>query len=140
MPGNVGHGKIRGSFAVLVAVMILVFGFSPISRALLELVHGSFSPSPFSSLSLLAKIDLNNGVAAGQPVAVLVANHTGHTQNYHWIATQRGSIIRQGEKTVGNGKAAKLMISSKGTRAGQLRVSLQGTDIFVTVTLIKSAS
>lgn len=137
MPGNEGRGNNRTSFVVIVVVIAFLFGFSPISRVLLRVVHGSFAPPPFSSLSLVAPTDLNKDVVIGHSIGVLLANHTGQTENYHWIATQNGVQVHQGEERVGDGHATKILISSRGARAGRLRIALKGTKVFVTVTIRK---
>jgi hypothetical protein len=138
MPGKNGHGKSKSRYVVFLVVIALVFGFSPISRTLLRYVHGSFAPSPYSSLSLAIQSDVYGGVLAGKPVAVLLTNHTGHIKIYHWSATQNGALISRGEKTLDDDQTTKLLISSSGAKAGILRIALNGTDIFVTATIRKS--
>ena len=136
MPGKDGRGKRR--FAVFVVVVALLFGFSPISHGLLRYVNGSFAPSRFSSLSLANPSSVVGGVSARGPVPVLLTNHTGQFKKYHWFATQKGTLISQGEKTLGNGQTTTILISLVGTKAGTLRIALQGTHVFITVPVLSS--
>jgi hypothetical protein len=138
MPGKWDHGKRKGAFALIFLVLILLFGFSPISGALLHRVHGSFAPSPYSSLSLANQSELNRGVAAGEPVLVLLTNHSHRTNRYVWRATQQGRVISQGAKVLKDGEAEVLQVPSRGATRGRLRISLNGSDIFVTITIRKS--
>jgi hypothetical protein len=80
----------------------------------------------------------NVGVPTGKTVEVLLANHTGHLKKYRWSATQNGAVIRSGEKALANGHASAIRISTRGTRVGKLRITLDGSDVFVTVSITKS--
>ena len=114
-------------------IVILLFGFTPISRVLLRSVDGSFAPNPYSSLALGTPSRAAVGFLAGEPVPVQLTNRTGHTQTYHWSATQNGALISLGEDTLANGRASTVLVPSRGAVAGKLRIALTGTDIFVTV-------
>jgi hypothetical protein len=137
MPGKDGHGK--SGFVVFVVVIVLLFGFSPISRGLLNTVNGSFAPSPFSSLSLSNPTNVEYGVLAFAPLPVILTNHTGKVTHYQWTATQKSTLISQGEKTLQNGQSATLLISLRGAKAGALRISLHGTHIYITVPILRSS-
>ena len=137
MPGKTVHGRAKATSVLLIVMTAIVFGFSPISRGLLRMVNGSFAPSPYSSLSLATFEARNIGVSAGHPVAVLLSNHTGHMRTYYWTATQDGALISKGERRLGNDQARRLIISSQGTKVGRLRIGLDGTSIFITVTIRK---
>lgn len=140
MPEKKGRGRRGTSYVFFVVIVTLLFAFSPISKGLLHLVHGSFAPSPYSSLSLSTQTERNVGTLVGRRVAVSLTNDTGIIKRYHWTATQNGVLISQGEVTLGTGHADNILISSKGARVGRLRITLKGTDIFVTVTMLKSRS
>ncbi len=114
-------------------IVILLFGFTPISRVLLRSVDGSFAPNPYSSLALGTPSRAAVGFLAGEPVPVQLTNRTGHTQTYHWSATQNGALISLGEDTLDSGRASTVFVPSRGAVAGKLRIALTGTDIFVTV-------
>ena len=133
VPWKDGRGK-----SGFLEVIALVFGFSPISSALLQYVHGNFTPSRYSSLSLSNPSDVEIGVLAGELVPVLLTNHTGHTRVYQWSATKNSALISQGEKTLDNGRTTTILISSHGANAGRLRRALNGTEIFVTVPILNS--
>ncbi len=134
--------KVRGnkSYVIFFVIAVMLFAFGPISRVLLGWVDGSFSPAPYSSLSLVNQAEFDVGVVEGRPVPVLLSNHTGHLQTYSWTATQDGAMISEGEKTLSDGQAVTALISSHGARQGRLRIALNGTDIFVTVSILKSGS
>jgi hypothetical protein len=139
MPGNKGLGDTFKLSVVVLLVLIIFFGFSPISRGLLRLVHGSFAPSPYSSLALASRLESNVGVLSGRPVDVLLTNQSGRTRNYYWSATQIGKMISEGQKVVGDGRSTRILIPTKGAKAGRLLISLRDTSIFVTVTVHRSA-
>jgi len=136
MPRIVGPGSSRLLISLVVA--LLLFGFTPISGALLRAVDGSFAPSRFSSLALRNPSDAIAGIFAGQPVKIQLTNRTGHFKTYHWSATQNGALISLGEETLSNGRATTIVVPSRGTVAGRLRIALNGTNIFVTVPILKS--
>ena len=137
MPGKKGRAEGTSRYVVFLVVIALVFGFSPISHALLRTVNGSFAPSPYSSLSLAAQANVGVPIFAGTPVKIILTNHTGHIKKYLWSATQNGVLISQGEKTLGDDRSATIRVSSKGAKAGNLQIGLNGTDIFVTVTMVE---
>ncbi len=137
MPRIQSHGNYKARLPVFVIVIALVFGFSPIAGVLLRLTNGSFAPLAFSSLSLATQTELNWGVLAGQPIAVRLTNHTGQIKNYHWSAVQHGRLKSEGEKILADGQTTEILISSKGANAGQLRIALKGSNVFVTVTIRK---
>jgi hypothetical protein len=118
--------------------LALLFGFTPISRQLLKDVNGSFSPSPFTSLSLVVSSDATSGIRAGALVPVKLTNHMGRTETYHWNATQKGLLISLGENTVDNNRAVTILVPSQGATAGKMSISLVGVNVFVTVPMLKS--
>jgi hypothetical protein len=117
--------------ALLVAA--LLFAFTPISRALLRSVDGSFAPAPYSSLALRTPSDAATGVPAGESVPVRLTNKTGRTQTYHWSATQGGTLISLGEEIVPSGRTTTILVPSQGAATGRLQITLNGTQVFVTV-------
>lgn len=125
----------RNSSKPLLALLILVllFGFTPISRVLLRSVNGSFAQNPYSSLSLEVPSRATTGFPAGEPVPVRLTNQTGHIETYHWSATQNGALISLGEETSDSGQAVTVLVPSRGALAGTLRITLTGTNIFLTV-------
>jgi hypothetical protein len=125
----------RLAFALVVA-FILLFGFSPISRALLRSVDGSFSQVGYSSLALKSPLAFAAGAPAGDSIPVKLGNHTGRATTYHWNATQRGVLISAGVATLSNGQSATIPVPSRGAGVGPLQISLLGTRIFVTVSLV----
>lgn len=136
MPRKDGPSSHR--LLLILVVAVLLVAFTPISKALLSTAHGSFSPTPYSSLALKTKSDAVGGIVVGEPVAVQLNNHTGHTETYHWTASQKGSLVSLGETTVGNGQTITILVPSRGAVAGSFRIALGGTDIFVTVPLLKA--
>jgi hypothetical protein len=122
---------------IAVGVIALVFGFTPISHALLRSVDGSFAPSRYSSLALQTPSDAVAGYLAGSPVAVELTNHTGSVKTYRWIATQNGALVSVGEKTVASGRVTTINVPTPGAVTGKLRIALSGTNIFVTVPVAK---
>ncbi|MGH9918786.1 MAG: hypothetical protein ACRD6W_07970, partial [Nitrososphaerales archaeon] len=101
-------------------------------------VDGSFSPIPYSSLSLKVPSDATVGVAAGSRVAVQLTNKTGHQRTYQWSATQNGTLISLGEDTVDNGRTSVILVPSKGAGTGSLRIVLRASRVFVTVPIVRS--
>ena len=132
----VGSGSSK--FRLSIVAVIVLFAFTPLSRALLLSVDGSFAPSPFSSLALRTPSDAAAAVQAGQFVPVRLTNHSGSTRTYHWSATQNGVLISLGQKTLLNGRGANIDVPTSGAASGRLRIALTGTDIFVTVPILKS--
>jgi hypothetical protein len=136
MPWNTGSGSRRLRLPLVVAVLVL--GFTPISRVLLRAVNGSFTPTRYSSLALEAPADAVEGVLAGEPVPVRLSNHTGRTTSYHWSATQRGTLISLGEETIKSGRTITFLVPSTGSGTGRLQIELTGSNVFVTVPMLKS--
>jgi len=132
----VGLGSSR--IIVPLVIVILVLAFTPISRVLLWTVNGSFAPTPYSSLALRFPSDGSSGVVKGKPVIVQLTNRTGHVKTYHWSATQKGALISLGEETLDNGRTTTIVIPSRGAVTGVLRIGITGTNIFITVPLLKS--
>jgi hypothetical protein len=129
-----------GSSRILLplVIVVLVFAFTPISRVLLRTVDGSFTPSPYSSLALRFPSDGSSGVVKGEPVSVQLTNRTGHAKTYHWSATQKGALISLGEETLDNGRTTRILVPSRGAVTGVLRIGITGTNIFITVPILKS--
>jgi hypothetical protein len=124
--------------SLVLVIVILVFGFSPISRALLSSVNGSFTPTPYSSLALESSSSATKGIVAGEAVPVKLVNRTGHFKTYHWSATQSGGLLSLGEEALDNGKAVTILIPTRGAAKGTLRIALTGTNVYVTVPILKS--
>jgi hypothetical protein len=122
-----------------IVVIVVLFAFTPISRALLSSVDGSFSPSPFSSLALRTPSNPSSDFEVGDLVGVRLTNRTGSTKTYHWSATQHGVVISLGETTVRNGQGANVNVPTSFARAGALRIGLDGTKVFVTLSLQQAA-
>lgn len=135
MPRIEGRGSSR--YFIAFAVVVLAFAFTPISRALLHSVDGSFAPSRYSSLALRTPSDAVAGYLAGDPVAVELTNKTGHTETYHWTAIQNGALISLGEETLGSDQVATIKVPTRGAVTGKLRIELSGTNVFVTVPLLQ---
>lgn len=136
MPRIVGPGLSR--LLLILTVVVLLFGFVPISRVLLRSVNGSFSAIPYSSLALKVPSDATAGIPAGKEVVVQLTNKTGQQKTYQWSATQKGTLISLGEDTVGSGQTSVIYIPSKGAVAGSLQILLLGSRVFITVPLVKS--
>lgn len=130
MPRIVGRGSSRLRLAII--GLIVLFAFTPISRALLDAADGSFSPTPFTSLALRSS---TSAVQVGDLVPVLLTNHTGMSRSYHWSATQQGVAISIGNVTLANGHGANINVPTNFGRAGKLRIGINGTQVFVTVNL-----
>jgi hypothetical protein len=136
MPRTVGRGHSR--LLLSAVVLILLFAFTPISKALLRGVDGSFAPTRYSSLALNNPSDAASGILSGQRLRVILTNHTGHNETYHWNATQKGALISLGEETLGNGQSTTISVPSRGADTGKLQVALAGTNVFVTVPVLGS--
>jgi len=121
-----------------VIVLVVVFGFTPISQLLLSTVNGSFSPTPYTSLALRPSSSATTGIVAGQPVAVRLVDRTGHPTTYHWNATENGRLVSLGDEALGSGRAITFLIPTRGATKGTLRIALAGTHVFVTVPILKS--
>jgi hypothetical protein len=136
MPRIVSPSSSR--LLLVLVVLVLIFGFSPISRGLLRSVHGSFGQTPYTSLALRTPSDAALGFVTGKPVPVELTNRTGRLERYHWNATQKGVLVSLGEETLRNGHSATISIPSRGAVPGSLRIGLSGTNVFVTVPILKS--
>jgi hypothetical protein len=136
MPRIVGPGSSKRRL-IIVAVVVL-FAFTPISRALLFTVDGSFAPSPFSSLALTSPSNPAASFLVGDLVPVRLTNHTGSSKTYHWKATQRGVVVSLGVKTLVNGHGVNIDVPTNFGSVGKLRIAVSGTNIFVTVHLARS--
>jgi hypothetical protein len=136
MPRIVGPGSSK--LRLFIVALIVLFAFTPISRALLASVDGSFAPSSFSSLALRSQSDPGAGFEVGDLVPVRLTNHTGSTKTYHWSATQHGVVVSLGERSLLNGRGANIDVPTNYAMSGILRIALNGTDVFVTVPLSKS--
>ncbi|MHB8379022.1 MAG: hypothetical protein ACYDB2_03760 [Acidimicrobiales bacterium] len=101
-------------------------------------MDGSFTPSPYTSMALSTPSQGSSGVAAGKPVSVQLTNRTGHARTYHWSATQKGALVSLGEETLGSGRSTTVFVPSLGAATGVLRIGITGTNIFVTVPILKS--
>jgi hypothetical protein len=132
--------RVVNRLLLALIVAALLFAFTPISEALLRLVHGSFAPTPYSSLALRTPSVAAVGVSAGKPIPVQLTNETGHTKTYHWSATQRSGLISLGEQTVQNGRTTTFLVPSQGATAGRLQIRLIGSNVFVTVHILKPRS
>ena len=131
-----GRGTSRSALVASTIVLVLLGGFSPISRFLLREVHGSFDPTPYTSLALAKPEAVSNGVVAGRPVEVRLSNRTGASKIYSWTAVERNVVISHGRKYVGVGRSATLLIPTRHARAGKLRIGIDYTDVFVTVLIL----
>lgn len=136
MPRIVGPGS-RALRLGTVALLVILFAFTPISRALLASVDGSFAPAPFTSLALATPSDEPGGFEVGELVPVRLTNRTGSVKTYHWSATQKGVTISLGEVTLPNGHGANIDVSTTYAAAGKLTIAVSGTNIFVTVSIFK---
>jgi hypothetical protein len=123
---------------VILIIAFILFGFTPISRALLRTTDGSFAMTPYSSLALKTPSNGVKAIRSGEAVPVQLTNHTGHEKTYHWNATQGGSLISLGETTLRNGEATTILVPSRGAAAGRMQISLTNTHIFVTIPILKS--
>lgn len=134
MPRIVGRGPKR--LSVIALAVILAFGFTPISNALLRSVDGSFAPTPYSSLALSSPSDAT-GILAGEFVRVQLINHSGHVKTYRWDASEKGSRLSIGAETLDNGQTLTFSVPSRGAVSGTLKIGLTGTNIYVTVPVLK---
>jgi hypothetical protein len=116
----------------------VVLLFTPISHVLLRAVNGSFAPTRYSSLALKTPSEVALGIPAGTTIHVELTNETGHVKTYHWTATQNRALISLGEETVGSGRVTTILVPSRGAVAGRLRISLSGTNVFLTVPIQQS--
>jgi hypothetical protein len=132
MPRIFGSGSSKFRWSLI--VLIVLFAFTPISRALLLSVDGSFDPSPFTSLALGNPAN-PAGFEVGDLVSVRLTNHTRMTKTYHWSATQHGVVISLGENTLQNGRGTTINVPTNFGKPGTLRIAVSGTDVFVTVHL-----
>ena len=130
----VGPGPSRLLLPVI--VFVILFCFTPFSKAMLRVVDGSFATAHYSSLALQDPTDSAAGILPGQPVRVQLTNHTGRTKTYYWSATQRGNLISLGEETLGNGNSVTFAVPSRGAVSGTLSVALTGTTVFVTMPIV----
>lgn len=122
--------------ALLVAV--LLFGFTPIQRVLLSSVHGSFAPSSYSSLALSSPSNASGGFIVGESVPIRLTNRTGRIRTYHWSATEKGALISLGVETLNDGQTMTILVPSRGAVTGRMQIALTGTNIFLTVPMLKS--
>jgi hypothetical protein len=136
MPRIDGRGS--GRLLLSLVVVVLVLGFTPIARGLLKGVGGSFAPSPYSALAATNPSDAAAGILSGEIITVFLTNRSGHTKTYHWSATQGSALISLGEQTLANGRTTTLLVPSRGAVPGVLRIALTGTNVFVTVHMLKS--
>jgi len=136
MPRTVSRNSSRPLLILL--IVVLLFGFTPISRVLLQSVDGSFAPNHYTSLALITPSHATVGFLSGEPVPVQFTNETGDARTYHWSATENGALISLGEVTLDNGRASTVFVPSRGALVGKLRISLTGTNIFVTVPIRNS--
>jgi hypothetical protein len=134
MPKMVGFRPER--LLLITLVLIVAFGFTPISRSLLKSVDGSFEPSAYSSLALSSPSDAT-GILAGESVRVQLVNHSGHVKTYRWAATQKGSLLSLGAETLDNGRTKTFSVPSRGAESGTLKIALVGSNIYVTVPVLK---
>jgi hypothetical protein len=133
MPRIAGSGSSK--FRLSIVALIVLFFFTPISRALLSAADGSFAPAPFSSMALRTPADPANAFEVGDLVPIRLTNRTGSTKTYHWRATQLGVVISLGEKTIPNGSGANINVPTSFGKSGNLRISLSGTGVYVTLRL-----
>lgn len=117
-------------------VAVLLFAFTPISKALLRAVDGSFAPTPYTSLALRHLTEATVGVRAGRQLLVELTNETGHTKTYHWRATEGGVLISLGEEVVRSGRTVTISVPSKGASKGRLTIALSSGDVFLTVPVL----
>jgi hypothetical protein len=136
MPRIIGSGSSK--FRLTIIVLIVLFFFTPISRALLSSADGSFAPSPYSSLALRTPSNPATSFEVGDLVPVRLSNRSGSDKTYHWRATQNGVVISLGEKTVLNGRGADINVPTSLGTSGILRIALTGTDVYVTLRLHRS--
>ena len=122
MPRITGAGSKRLRVTVLVVILALAVAFTPVSRALLSAIDGSFAPIHYTSLAFVHPARVTRGVTAGTPVRMELANHLGHRETYQLHVTQSGSLISLGTETLGSGQAEVVSIPTLGARRGTLEV------------------
>jgi hypothetical protein len=122
----------------MVALLIGLFAFTPISHALLASADGSFSPAPFTSLALRSPSN-PAGYEVGDLIPVRLTNHTGSTKTYHWDATQKGVVVSLGEETLPNGRTTTIDVPTNFGRAGTLRIAVARSDVYLTIHLASAA-
>jgi hypothetical protein len=105
---------------------------------LLRVVNGSFAPTSYTSLALRTPSEATTGIKHGTAVQVELTNRSGRVKSYRWQATQSGVLIGTGLEKLANGKADTIKVPTKYATTGRLRVGLVGTDIYVTVPILKS--
>jgi hypothetical protein len=139
------HGVLHKSafragrkLALSLAIAVALFGFTPISHALLTLVNGSFSPAPYTSLALRTPSQAATGVKRGGVVRLRLTNHSGRDRTYRWKATQATTLVGTGQERVAKGRTETIFVPTKFAVSGTLRVSLDGTNIFVAFPVVKS--
>jgi hypothetical protein len=120
------------------ALAIVLLGFTPISHVLLRLVNGSFAPTSYTSLALRTPSEASTGIKHGVAVQVELTNRSGHVKSYRWQATQSGVLIGTGLEKLANGQADTIRVPTTYAARGKLRVGLVGTDIYVSVPILKS--
>ena len=118
----------------------MVLAFGPLSRTALRTVHGSFLPVAYSALSLDDPQQANVGVVAGQPVVVRLTNHNNHIYIYEWQCTDDGVTLSRGGRILADGQTALIQVPTLGARPGRLQVSIVGTDVYVTATVLRGRS
>ena len=134
MPRIVDLGPKRLSLVALVVVLALAF--TPISHALLRSVNGSFAPSKYSSLALNNPSE-STGILAGEVLRIRLVNHSGHAQTYQWEASEKGSLLSLGAETVDDGHELTFSVPSRGAVTGTMKIALKGTNVYVTVPVVK---
>lgn len=132
---SISRGTSR--LILLAVVAVLLFGFSPISRLLLRAANGSFSPAPYTSLALTTPSTALTGIPVGVPISIRLANRTGAEKTYHWNATEGGALVSLGEETLPKGGSTTILVPSRGANTGTLRIAITGTQIFLTVPVVK---
>jgi hypothetical protein len=125
-------------FILPLVAALAIFGFTPISHGLLRIVNGSFAPTSFTSLALHSPDQAVTGVKKGVVVQVDVRNETGRSRTYKWQATQAGTLVGIGEQRVMNGQTATISVATKFAATGPLRITLEGTNVYVAVPILKS--
>jgi hypothetical protein len=136
MPRIVGFGSRTRRLSIL--AVILLFAFTPISSALLASSDASFAPVPYTSLAVRTPAIVPQGFELGDLIPVRLTNQTGDKRTYHWSASERGVVVSLGEITLDNGRAADINVPTNFASAGRLRISITGTDVFLTVPIVKT--
>jgi hypothetical protein len=129
-----------GMLLLTILVVLLLIGFTPISKRLLHRVDGSFVPTPYSSLALSTPSVIASGIEAGSDIPIRLSNHTGRTTTYSWTAAQHDVVISRGTQKLANGKSTTLYVTSLGADKGKLTIALMNTKIFLTVPISGSHS